>query len=343
MKTKYLRNTWYSAGWAHDLGDEARAIEIIETPLVIFRASDGKPQALHDQCPHRFAPLSRGKIIEGDIRCGYHGLRFNGKGVCTHNPWSERIPSSANVQSFPVVELDGIIWVWMGEASKADEAKIRRYPELVDKNYRFVFGYTCVAAHYELIADNLLDLLHSPFLHPGFGEDWFPEHSWRIEGTTVYSDYVAPSFQGSEYTDTLWPQTDGKMIDNFESVRWDPPCLMELRGYNGVDGMNVMEEEGFLNAAPHILTPQNAASTHYFWASGIRKSESTVSDADHLALVGTAFELEDAPMLQGVQERVGSNTDMLAHKPKPVTLPGDVANVQARRILKKLIKADFTK
>jgi len=181
-------------GWSHELVDSPMSLEIIETPVVIFRNSKGKAQALYDQCPHRFAPLSRGKVIDGEIRCGYHGLRFNGNGICTHNPWSDRIPPSAKIKQFPIIEQDGILWIWMGDIEKMDAAKIVRFPELIDNDYRFVFGYSSINAHYELISDNLLDLNHSPYLHPGFGEDWMPENNCSVEGTTVYSDYILPSF-----------------------------------------------------------------------------------------------------------------------------------------------------
>jgi len=133
------------------------------------------------------------------------------------------------------------------------------------------------------------------------------------------------------------------MIDDFESMRWDPPCILELRIYEGIDGMNVSEREGYINIAPHILTPRNSSSSHYFWASGIKNSESTVSDKEHFGLVGMAFDQEDAPMLEAVQKRIGENSDILSLKPKPTSLPGDAANIQARRILKKLIKSESTK
>ncbi len=336
----YLNNAWYMAGWGKDLKDEPVAREFLETPVVIFRDASGAPAALYDMCPHRFAPLARGKLVDGQIQCGYHGLRFNGDGRCTHNPWTGRIPPSAQVRPFPMVERDGILWLWMGDWDKADPDRITRYPELTDEKFRFVFGSSRVNAHYEIVTDNLLDLLHSPYLHPGFGQDWRPEYNCRVEGDIVYSDYLVPPYQGSGFTDILWPQTRGKMVDDFESMRWNPPCILELRIFIGVDGMKVTEGEGFTNIAPHIVTPANETSSHYFWASGIKASESTVTDEAHLELVSQAFDVEDAPMLEAVQRRLGDNTDILARDPRPVALPGDTSAVHARNIVKKLIKQE---
>ena len=58
MMAKYLRNTWYSTGWAHDLGDEPRAMEIIETPVVIFRDSQGNAQVPYaePECKSAYTP-----------------------------------------------------------------------------------------------------------------------------------------------------------------------------------------------------------------------------------------------------------------------------------------------
>ena len=44
--------------------------------------------ALEDQCAHRSAPLSRGRLIGDEIACPYHGFRYNAAGACTHVPIS---------------------------------------------------------------------------------------------------------------------------------------------------------------------------------------------------------------------------------------------------------------
>src|SRR4051794_15743321 len=72
----YLRNAWYAAGWSHELADTPLARTILEQPIVFYRGEGGRPLALYDACPHRFAPLSLGKVQGNRIACGYHGLEF---------------------------------------------------------------------------------------------------------------------------------------------------------------------------------------------------------------------------------------------------------------------------
>ena len=120
----YLRNTWYVAAWASELGaNQLLARTVLDEPLVFFRDVDGKPVALIDRCPHRFAPLSQGKILGNSVQCPYHGLQFGVDGRCTHNPHGP-IPAAAKLKTYPLLERFGAIWIWMGDATKADESAL---------------------------------------------------------------------------------------------------------------------------------------------------------------------------------------------------------------------------
>ena len=79
----WVANAWYVAAWLHEIEPgRIHARTIIDQPLVIYRTSDGAIVALEDRCPHRFAPLSMGRL-EGDaLRCMYHGLKFAPDGKC---------------------------------------------------------------------------------------------------------------------------------------------------------------------------------------------------------------------------------------------------------------------
>src|SRR4051795_5850477 len=78
----YLRNAWYVAAWSDDLVDgQLLPRKIMHEPVVLYRKPDGKIAALEDRCPHRFAPLSMGKVVRDDVvQCPYHGLEFDATG-----------------------------------------------------------------------------------------------------------------------------------------------------------------------------------------------------------------------------------------------------------------------
>src|SRR6516162_4157447 len=167
----FLRNAWYVAAWSDGVGDGQLIARIImNEPVVLFRQGNGEVAAIEDRCAHRFAPLHMGKIVGGDrIQCPYHGLEFDGRGVCVRNPHgAKNIPSRARVKIYPVVEKHKAVWVWMGPAP-ADAGKIPDFsvldnvPELhTTKRYSIV-----IKANYQLIIDNLLDLSHTSYLHEG--------------------------------------------------------------------------------------------------------------------------------------------------------------------------------
>ena len=89
----YLRNVWYVAAWSREIGDVPISRTICKIPLVLYRAQSGAIVALDNRCPHRYAPLSRGKRIGDEIQCGYHGLRFGPDGA-------DSIPSRSRTSSF---------------------------------------------------------------------------------------------------------------------------------------------------------------------------------------------------------------------------------------------------
>src|SRR5262245_60786802 len=124
-----LRNAWYIAAWADEVaGEQPLARRICNEPIVLFRDRAGRIAALADRCCHRAAPLNMGIVVEGGIQCGYHGLVIDGSGCCVHIPGQPQIPESARVRNYPAVEKDRIVWVWMGDAAKADTAMIVDYP-----------------------------------------------------------------------------------------------------------------------------------------------------------------------------------------------------------------------
>ena len=64
-------------GWRHsDLGGR------VLLPALAQAASsdDGKPNVLRDRCMHRAAPLSKGRVEGGCVRCPYHGWLYDAAG-----------------------------------------------------------------------------------------------------------------------------------------------------------------------------------------------------------------------------------------------------------------------
>src|SRR5687768_5599064 len=115
----FLRNYWYAAALASELGERLLSREILGEPIVLYRTSSGNPAALADMCPHRQYPLSRGTLLGDTLRCGYHGLVFDTTGKCVEIPGQTNIPPRARVRSYPVAEKWQWVWVWTGDPALA--------------------------------------------------------------------------------------------------------------------------------------------------------------------------------------------------------------------------------
>jgi vanillate O-demethylase monooxygenase subunit len=163
----FIRNAWYVAGWSKNFGRSLTPLTIMDEDIVVYRTEAGRPVALTDECPHKRLPLSMGKLKGDAVECGYHGLTFGCDGKCLRVPGQSNLPSSAWVRSYPLHEARGIVWIWMGEAEKADPALAFDMAEFDDPRWAPHYGDALqLESHYLPVADNLCDPAHVSFVHP---------------------------------------------------------------------------------------------------------------------------------------------------------------------------------
>ena len=162
----WLRNCWYVIAWEHEIqADGFLARTVLGEPLLAYRTAAGNLAVLEDRCCHRHAPLSKGRR-EGDcIRCGYHGLKFDANGACVEVPGLEHPPQAARVRTYPVVERNKWVFVWMGEAALADTGMLPDNFSCNAPDWHYKPGYMHYDTPYLLICDNLLDFSHLSYVH----------------------------------------------------------------------------------------------------------------------------------------------------------------------------------
>src|SRR5262249_51209225 len=206
---------------------------ILNEAIVFYRTSNGEVAALQDRCPHRFVPLSMGKVVSGDrVQCPYHGLEFDPSGAWVLNPHgTKNIPPRARVRSYPVVEKHKAIWVWMGD-QPADPAKVPDFSVLdnVPEMHTTKRDGIKIKANYELIIDNLLDLSHGSYLHAGIlgnAEPVEAEITVDVEDNDVIvgrhsSNAATPGLFG-----ILMPNKPDR-VDKFTRMRWMAPSTLRL-------------------------------------------------------------------------------------------------------------------
>ncbi len=167
----FVRNSWYVAAWASEVGmEKPLGRTILNEPVVRFRERSGQVPPLEGRFAHRRMPLAHGKVIEDKIVCCYPGLQYDASGRCVRGPGQASPPANIRLRRYPVAERYGAVWLWMGAPELADESKIFKC-ELPERQpaacHPFYFH---VKANYLYLNDNLSDLLHQAYLHnPSFG------------------------------------------------------------------------------------------------------------------------------------------------------------------------------
>eukprot|EP00850_Spirogloea_muscicola_P024025 SM000425S15897 [mRNA] locus=s425:12918:16164:- [translate_table: standard] len=154
-----------------------QAITLLGRPVVLWwDRNNSKWQAFLDQCPHRLAPLSEGRIDEaGNIACSYHGWSFDGSGACTKIPQAPATgpPVHASPKAcatvFPCVEQHGLVWVWLDTSAagreKAAAQRPPQIPEMDDPSFVYDVTMRDMPYGWEALIENLMDPSHVPFAH----------------------------------------------------------------------------------------------------------------------------------------------------------------------------------
>lgn len=302
----WLKNCWYVAAWDHELlGDTLLSRTILDQSVLLYRKSDGVPVAIDNRCAHRRAPLSMGRR-EGDaIRCMYHGLRFEPDGRCSDIPGQPNIPEKMCVKTYPVIEKDRWIWIWMGSHTLADPELIPPTPTLKHPEWRYRPGYMHYQADYQLICDNLLDFSHLSYVH-----EKTLGGSPNIAEVTPIIEKIPRGLQVSRDVRNTLPapyhqrlgQFSGKVDRKFRYEFMLPAILLLHAQVKPAE----TEEEDLTGALQfdscQALTPETATSTHYFYmqAHKFRQDDATITESIYQSLC-TAFE-EDRQIIEAQQK-----------------------------------------
>ena len=335
----FLRNAWYMAAWSEELGEGLLARRIAGRALVLYRGEDGLPAALDDRCPHRFAPLSRGRRQGDAIACGYHGLVFDRSGACIGNPFSSRIPPRAAVRAWPLHEQDGIVWLWRGAPEAADPALVPDFSMLAESPFsRTLHGYVEMNAGYEFGADNLMDLSHIEFVHTGSfagaGVIFAGRHEVVKEGEALRSNWWMPGVKAPGHTTGIYPPE--MITDHWLDMRWNAPASMHLE--IGATPTGQPREGGVIVQQAHILTPQTEATTHYFWATTVGTPPGAPDMTETVRqLMSQAFDVEDKPVIEAAYANLEGED--FADQPR-VSIGVDRGGILARRRIQALLERE---
>lgn len=221
---------WYPLIPLEDLDPKRpKGLTVLGLRLVIWKSGNSDNyQVFLDQCPHRLAPLSEGRVDEqtGHLMCSYHGWEFNSEGQCTKIPQAENpdliIKNQNNfcAIAFPCRQEQDLLWVWLDQKSPelAEKTPLPLSPQL-DASKGFVWSsYTRDLEYdWQTLVENVADPSHVPFSHHG------------IQGNRKLGQPIALEIVTST-PDLIQAQIHRGMKT---TITFEPPCRLEYEIHLG--------------------------------------------------------------------------------------------------------------
>lgn len=340
----FVRNCWYVAAWDMEVPEEGMlARTLLNEPVLLYRDSQGRAVALENRCCHRSAPLHLGRK-EGDcVRCMYHGLKFDPTGACVEIPGQAQIPPKTCIRSYPVVERNRLVWIWMGDPVRANPDDIVDYFWHDSPQWRMKPGYIHYQANYKLIIDNLLDFTHLAWVHPTtLGTESAASLRPKIERDTTGNGTLTITrwYLGDEMPNLhkRVAKFEGK-VDRWQIYQWSPPALLRMdagsapAGTGAPEGIRAPEALQFRHTS--IQTPETETTSHYWFcqARNFELDNDAMTEQIYQDVV-VAFE-EDRTMIEAQQKTLSQ-----APERPMIPIAADAGLNQARWLLDRLAKAE---
>ncbi|GHJ42430.1 aromatic ring-hydroxylating dioxygenase subunit alpha [Streptomyces sp. TS71-3] len=340
--TSFVRNQWYVAAYGREVSRELFSRTVCGEPILLWRTESGAVTAMSDRCVHRRFPLSQepSRLVGDQVVCGYHGFTYGADGVCVSVPGQKRVPRTARLTSYPVVEQDSFVWVWIGDRELADEKLVPRAPWLDHPGYTTVSGMEPLAARYDLLVDNLLDLSHETYLHGGYIGT--PEVA-ETPITTEVDDAAGVVRVSRRMDDAACPPfyanstgIDGR-ITRWQDIEYHAPCLYLLHSRVAPVGSRPPEPDGtdpdgFHMEVVYAITPETEHSTHDFWAVARDFALDDASVTEFVHDNNRTVVLQDVVALDALEKAISAERGGY----QELSINIDTGGLAARRILKRL-------
>ncbi|GAA1211518.1 aromatic ring-hydroxylating dioxygenase subunit alpha [Pseudonocardia alaniniphila] len=343
--TTIPRDQWYVAAYGREIGHDLFSRTICGESILFWRTEAGQLTAMSDRCVHRRFPLSQApsRLVGDSVVCGYHGFTYGADGACVAVPGQTRVPRTARLRSYPVVEQDSFVWVWIGDPARADATRIPRAPWLVSPDYTTVSGMEPLAARFGLLVDNLLDLSHETYLHGGYIGT--PE----VASTPITTEvdeaagivYVSRHMDDAECPPFYATSTGltGR-IARWQDIEYTPPCLYKLHSriapVGSLPNPDGTDPDAFHVEVVYAITPETEHSTHDFWAVARDFALDDTSVSDFIAEQNRTVVLQDVAALDVLEQVIA--TEPAGYQELSINI--DTGGLAARRMLAAMLRQE---
>ncbi len=264
-----MLNNWYIAANSSELKDKPLACKILNEPLVLFRNLEGIAVSLINRCPHRNIELSKGKVVNGNLRCAYHGWEFNDLGKCVFIPSlcdHENIPNSSHASVYPIIEQDSYIWIWIGNRKPESNELPFKIPTFNNKKWRYSKIQGIIKNSVDNVIENFIDCPHTGYIHGGLFRT--PASHLAKTHISVVEDGVIIEIDEEKQSDSVLARfLIGKNNKQIHQDRFIMPSIIQV-SYSFGESRKMV---GY-----HICTPMDDMITklyvHTTWHFGILNS-----------------------------------------------------------------------
>lgn len=163
-----MENYWYIVCQSHELSkDQVIHRKILGEWLALYRDENQKVVALQDRCIHRNSQLSKGRVKEGKLQCGYHGWVFDGQGKLTHipseGPNTQKLGNRC-AKKYETREQQDLIFVCL-EMNPELNLSPFEMPKYKEKGFETVRLFNIFQNNVLNCAENYVDVPHTVFVH----------------------------------------------------------------------------------------------------------------------------------------------------------------------------------
>lgn len=322
MLVDRIATAWMPLARTSEVADRPTRVEAAGRLLVLFRNNEGDAVALDARCPHRGTLLDLGDVVDGTIRCPYHGWRFGDGGVCVDIPsLAGSVPKGCHTTAWRTTERDGLVW---GSADLAADPEA--VPGFVDAasigpGMRLIVGDPIDwATSAGRVVENMLDVGHFPFVHTTtFGcpeAEVVAPHTPQARDGLLTCAIDVTTANPQTVQGPLYPGLGPTIVLHYRyEVRL--PYRVTL-AFTFPDGMHRVLHE--------VVTPTSASTCRMYWALGVDERLGSI-DEDELAFARSVF-AEDRPVVESQPPGVP------LHPSAEVHVPADRLAVAYRRALR---------
>ncbi|MDZ4833880.1 MAG: aromatic ring-hydroxylating dioxygenase subunit alpha [Candidatus Melainabacteria bacterium] len=308
MNNQWLKGFWYVVGEASEVTAETQPVrkKILGQNLALFLDKDGKYSAVNDICPHMGAQLSLGKVKDGCLVCPYHHFAYNSKGGCESVPAiiaPKTIPATLMVDSYPVVNKYGMLWVYLGDEPEDKRPPIVDIPEFNDPEFRPLYSKYTWDCSLRPLLENLIDFTHFSYLHGNsFGN---AEHPFRDNYEVERSEYEVSCRVKVKFNESIpvFPPTPelGTNPDIDSHLRFHMPTVV----------VNAFSVGPYKDVTLFHFTPIDE-NTVVFGMMGVRNFQKTETADERLKDLGNSILEEDRVVLASCTPEVLPAQSMVA-------------------------------